>query len=115
MVIITENRKLEISEVLCHLHGHLLWALAAADGSSPLMKPNKASLVKELQKNVTPAYEIRQPCARLIDGTALVQETGGGQKTFTEVADNLTSLLLPLTEGTGCSSIDAQGKLELDC
>jgi len=42
MIIIAKNRKLKISDVLCHR------ALATADGS--LRRNNKTSLVKELQQ-----------------------------------------------------------------
>ena len=62
MIIIAENRKLKISDVLCHSLGPLPWALATADRS--LRRNNKTSLAKELQKNITPAEEIPQPCAR---------------------------------------------------
>ena len=62
MIIIAENRKLKISDVLRHPLGPLPWALATADRS--LRRNNKTSLAKELQKNITPAEEIPQPCAR---------------------------------------------------
>lgn len=102
MIIIAENRKLKISDVLCHPLGPLPWALATADGS--LRKNNKASLAKELKKNITPADEIPQPCARVIDGMAMVQKIGGDQKTFAEVADTLMSIVL--NEGTNSERID---------
>lgn len=70
MIIIAENRKLKMNDVLCHPLGLLPWSLASADGS--LRKANKASLAKELQKNMTAADMIPQPCARIIDGMAMV-------------------------------------------
>ncbi|KXJ15853.1 hypothetical protein AC249_AIPGENE21951 [Exaiptasia diaphana] len=92
IIIIAENRKLKISEVLCNPLGSLPWALATADGS--LRKNNKASLAKELKKNVTPTDELPQPCARILDGMAMVQKIRGDQKTFSEVADTLMSVAL---------------------
>ena len=69
----------------------------SADGS--LRKPNKASLAKELQKkNMTAAEMIPQPCARIMDGMAMIQKIRGDQKTFAEVAESL--MYLVLNEGT---------------
>jgi hypothetical protein len=102
MIIIAENRKLKISEVLCHPLGPLPLSLASADGS--LRKTNKASLAKELQKNITAADTIPQPCARIIDGMAMVQKIRGDLKTFAEVADCLMSITL--NEGTDSQRID---------
>ena len=96
MIIIAENRKLKTSEVLSHPLGPLPWPLASADGS--LRKTNKASLAKELQKNMTAADVIPQQCARIIDGMAMVQKIRGDQKTFAEVADSMMSMVLH--EGT---------------
>ena len=48
MILIKENRKLQMREVLSHPLGPLPWALSTADGS--LRKTNKAVLAKELQK-----------------------------------------------------------------
>ena len=42
MIIIAENRKLKMNDVLCHPIVPLPWSLASADGS--LRKTNKASL-----------------------------------------------------------------------
>ena len=50
MILIAENRKLQMREVLSHPLGPLPWALSTADGS--LRKTNKAALAKELQKSV---------------------------------------------------------------
>ena len=76
-------------------------ALATADGS--LRRNNKTSLAKELHKNVTPAEEIPQPCARILDGMAMVEKIAGDQKTF-GVAYTLMSIVL--NEGTNSERID---------
>ena len=64
----------------------------------------KALLAKELQKNITAADVIPQPCTRIIDGMAMVQKRRGDQKTFAEVADSLMSMIL--LKGTDSQRID---------
>ena len=65
---------------------------------------NKASLAKELQKNVQAADVIPQPSACVIDSMALVQRLKGGQKTFAEIAESLLSMAL--NKGTSSDRID---------
>ena len=50
MIVITESRNLQMREVLSHPLGSLLWSLATPDGL--MRKTNKASIAKELQKDV---------------------------------------------------------------
>ena len=80
MVIIVENRQLHMRDVLCHPLGPLPWVLSTVDGS--LRKTSKATLAKELQKNVPAAEEIPQPSACNIDGMVLVQRVKGDHKIF---------------------------------
>ena len=87
MIITAENRKMKKNDVMRHSLGPLPWSLASADGS--LRKTNKPPLANEVQKNMTVADMIPQPCTRIIDGMATVQKIGGNQKTFAEVADSL--------------------------
>lgn len=87
MIVKTDCRSLQKSEVLTHPLGSLPWTLANPDGT--LRKTNKATFAKELQKNVQAAYVIPQPLLCLIDGMALVQRLKGGQKTFAEIAESL--------------------------
>ena len=82
MIAITESRNFQMNEVLAHPLGPLPWTLAKPDGT--LRKLNKASLGKELQKNVQAADVIPQPSACLIDGMAVVQHLQDDQKTFAE-------------------------------
>ena len=102
MILIAENRKLQMREVLSHPLGPLPWALSTADGS--LRKTNKAVLAKELQKSVPFADVIPQPSACMIDAMALVQRLKRDHKTFAEVADSLLSLVLH--EGSNSKRID---------
>lgn len=102
MILIAENRKLQISDVLCHPLGPLPWALASDDGS--IRKNNKAALANELKKSVTPADTIPKPCARITDGMAVVQKLKGDHKTFAEIADTIMSMTL--NEGHDSERID---------
>ena len=79
-----------------------MMSLDSADGL--LRKTNKASLAKELQKNMTAADMIPQPNTRIIDGMAIVQRIRGDQKTFAEVPDSL--MYMVLNEGTDSQHID---------
>ena len=76
MIVIADWRNLQMSEVFTHPLGPPPWTLANPDGT--LRKANKASLAKELQKNVQAADVILQPSACLIDGMSLVQHLKDG-------------------------------------
>ena len=102
MILIAENRKPQMREVLSHPLGPFPWALSSADGS--LRKTNKAALAKELQKSVPFADVIPQPSACMIDAMALVQRLKGDHKTFSAVAKSL--LCLVLHEGSNSKRID---------
>ncbi|KAK3746969.1 hypothetical protein QZH41_002521 [Actinostola sp. cb2023] len=102
MIIIAENRKLQMREVLCHPLGPLPWSLSTADGS--LRKTTKSTLAKELQKNVPAADIIPEPSACIIDGMALVQRLKGDHKKFSDVADSLLGMVLH--EGSSSNRID---------
>ena len=102
MILIAECRNLQMSEVLAHPLGPLPWTLAKLDGT--LRKTNKASLAKELQKNLQAADVILHSVACLIDGMALVQRLKDSQKTFAEIAESLLSMAL--NEGTSSDRID---------
>jgi len=91
MILIAEDRKFQMREVLSHPLGPLLWALSNADGS--LRKKNKPALAKELQKSVPFADAIPQPSACMINAMALVQRLKGDHKTFAEVAESLLCLV----------------------
>ena len=89
MIVIAESRNLRMSEVLAHPVGPLPWTLAKSDGT--LRKTNKASLAKELQKNVQAADVVPQTTFS-VDGMALVQRLKGDQETrFAEIAEPLLS------------------------
>ena len=89
MIVIAECRNLQMSELLAHPLGPLQWTLAISNPDGTLRQTNKASLAKELHKNIQAADAISQPSPCLIDGMALVQRLKGGQKTFAEIAESL--------------------------
>ena len=84
MILVAENRKLQMSDVLAHPLGPLPWALASGDGS--LRKTNKAALARELERNASLAEVIPEPSATIIDGMSLVQKLKGNDKTFPQLA-----------------------------
>jgi len=89
-------------EVLSHPLGPLPWSLSTPDGL--LRKTNKASLAKELQKNVQTADAIPQPSACVINGMALVQRLKDDQKSFAAIAETL--LCMVLNEGATSDRVD---------
>ena len=91
-----------MNDVLYHPLGPLPWALTSIGGS--LRKTDKASLAKEILKDVPAADVIPQPSARIIDGMTMVQKIREDQKTFAEVADDTISMVLH--EGTDGQRID---------
>ena len=102
MILVAENRKLKMSDVLAHPLGPLPWALASGDGS--LRKTNKAALARELERNVSPAEVIPEPSATIIDGMSLVQKLKGNDKTFSQLAR--TALSHAVHEGGKSRRID---------
>ena len=53
MILVAESRQLNMGDVLAHPLSPLLWALTDADGL--LWKTNKTALIRELERNVSPA------------------------------------------------------------
>jgi len=102
MVITAESRNLQMSDVLALPLGPLPWALANDDGS--LRKANKAALARELEKNVSPAEDIPELSATIIDGMSLVQKLKGNDQTFWQLAESTLSHVLH--EGSKSHRID---------
>ena len=86
MILIAENRKLQMREVLSHPLGPFPWALSTADGSLRENKTkknnNKEALAKEQQKCVPFVDVISRPLACMIDAMALVQRLKGDHRDF---------------------------------
>ncbi len=72
MILIAQNRKLEMGEVLCYPLGPLPWSLANADGT--MKKTNKAVLAKQLDSRVSPTNDYPDQCATLVDAMGLIHK-----------------------------------------
>ena len=90
MVLIATSRKFWLTH-LGHCHG-------------TLKKKSKATLARQLEKNVSEAEVIPQPSACIIDGMSLVQKAHGKNKTFGELSEAL--LVSALCAGSGSYRID---------
>ena len=90
MIIMAENRKLQMDEVLKHPLGPLPWSLATSDGMP--WKMNKAVLGKEVTKAVPLAESIQTPAVSLIDGMSIVQRISGDKKAVSDIATAVLSL-----------------------
>ena len=84
IVLVAENRNLQMEEVLQHPLGPLPWSLATCDGL--MRKTNKAALGNSVAKDVLSAEMLLRPHGSLIDGMALVQKMKCDNKTFAEIA-----------------------------
>lgn len=102
MVLIATSRKLDMRSVLTHPLGPLPWSLSNCDGN--LKKTSKATLARQLEKNVSLVETIPQPSTCIIDGISLVQNVHGDNKTFAEVLEEL--FISALRSGAQSSHID---------
>ena len=73
--------------VLEHPLGLLSWSLGNSDRT--LKKTSKASLTRQLERNVSFSDEIPQPSTCFIDGISLVQKAHGEGKTFGELSESI--------------------------
>ena len=92
MILVAENRKLDLKELLSHPLGPLPWSLACGDGS--LRKTDKSTLAKEIIKVAEPSEAIPDPKANIIDGMALIHKLKVYDKTFSELANSVLSHVL---------------------
>ncbi len=92
MILIAQNRRLEMKDVLCYLLGPLPWALANVDGT--LKKTNKATLAKHLENKVSPTEECPGQSATLIDAMGLIQKMHGENQTFEELSNHVLKQMI---------------------
>ena len=102
MILIAQNRKMNMHDVFSHPLGHLPLALANADGS--MKKTNKASLANYLETLIDSSDSIVSPSATLIDGMALIQKLHGENHTFRELSEFIFDSTL--SSGHGSTRID---------
>ena len=92
MILIAQNRKLDMLDVLSHPLGPLPWSLAGTDGV--MKKTNKAVLAKHLESKVSPAEVIPGQYATVIDAMAVIQKVSGENRTFDELSDLILKQML---------------------
>ena len=102
IIVIAQERSLQMNTILSHPLGPLPWALSTPDGL--LRNTNKASLASLLQKNFQFSEEVPGNSAAVIDGMSLVQRLKEDQLTFGDVA--MTVLSMAMKEGVWCNRID---------
>ena len=102
IIVITQERSLQMDIIVSHPLGPLPWAFSTPDG--PLRKTNKASLASLVQKNVQVSEEVPVNSAAVIDSMSLVHRLKGDQLTFGDVA--MTVLSMAMEEGVRCNRID---------
>lgn len=102
MVLIAQNRKLDMQKVLCHPLGPLPWSLANGDGT--LKKTNKSILATNLESKVSSTETISGSSAALLDAMAVIQKLRGENHTFEELSDAIFSQMLHAAQN--CDRID---------
>ncbi len=102
MILIANNRELNLENVLNHPLGPLPWSLANGDGS--MKKTAKARLAKKLEALINPAEVIEKPSACIIDAMSVVQKCPGEGKTFAQIGKDVLNTCL--TNGHHSQRID---------
>ncbi|CAG9825679.1 unnamed protein product [Phaedon cochleariae] len=92
MILIAENRHLNMLDVFSHPLGPLPRSLANPDGS--IKKTSKTVLGKHLESLISPEDENISSSATIIDGMALIQKLHGENRTFDELSDSILNQIL---------------------
>ena len=90
MILVAQNRKLQMNEVLKHPLGPLPYSLATNDGLP--QKTAKTTLRREVIKSVPLAESIQMPATSLTDGMTIVQKIAGDNRTLAEIAHAVLAL-----------------------
>ena len=98
ILLIAQNRKLNMMEVLSYPLGPKPWALANGDGS--LKKTDKSSLGRHIEKEAAYMDTISGSRAIIIDGMGIVQQVSGENITFREVSQQVLKKVLYNGEGS---------------
>jgi hypothetical protein len=102
MLLIAQNRKLSMQEVLSYPLGPKPWALVNALGT--LRKTSKASLSTHLEKEIAFRDLPNGPKTTIIDAMGIVQKVKGENRTFGEMSQHILNLVL--NDGRGSQRID---------
>lgn len=84
-------------QVFSHPLGPFPWSLVNVDGT--MKKTNKAILAKQLESYVSPAEEVCQPTAMLVDALSVIQKLNGENHTFEELSHYIFSEMLHAGRG----------------
>ena len=90
MILVAQNRKLQMNKVLKHPLGPLPYLLATSDGLH--RKTAKLTLGREVIKPVPLAKSIVMPTASLIHGMAIFQRIARDENTQAEIASAVLAL-----------------------
>ena len=94
MILIAQNRKLDMHAVFFHLLGPLQWYLENRDGNT---KGKNAAHAKYLE-NMESAENIAKSHETLIDAMALIQKLHGESHAFEEISDHISQSSLVLVK-----------------
>jgi len=84
IILIAENRKIDMKEVFSHPLGCIPWTLANPDRT--MKKTNKAALSNHLEKKVSVTEQLPEHCATVIDGMSIIQKIRGENLTFKDLS-----------------------------
>ena len=101
MIFVATGRNLDMREVLKHHLGLLPWALSNCEGS--LMKTNRSTLARHVERRVAPAESIPLPPACIIDGMSLVNKIRGDNRTFEDIVESI--YMIAIQSGNASSSV----------
>ena len=110
LIVISQKRRISLPELFEHELSVIPWSIAKSDGS--LAKCNKSVMLDELEKYIpeprgTVLSEDVSTCC-IVDSMAVVQMYKyGGCKTFGNLADKLSAIILNNFEIPGCQRIDS--------
>ena len=102
MLLVAQNRKLNMKDVLSYPLGPKPWALANGDGT--LKKTGKATLGKHLEKEIANVELPSRPRATIVDAMGIVQMVHGENLTFEELSHVILKKVL--NDGWGSGRID---------
>ena len=98
IVIMSQQRNIEMKEIFCYPLGPIPWALANSMGT--LKKTNKAILMPKLEKNAESSEEVLSHSCTIIDGIALVRKIKTAGLTYEQFSVKLLNAVM----SSGCSS-----------
>ena len=103
MVIIMQNRNVDLKEIFKYPLEPLPWSLSGVVGE--LHKTNKVAILHHLEKDTTPLSHPSHNHAAIIDGMAAIQKAKANGSTFQQVADKLLQFIISGSRLAHCIDI----------